>query len=91
MVESNHGLTMTQRVPGLLVARHVLWRIAMLCTVVGLVLVAVGVTVGTLSTNPDPNLWIGYIGAVLFYVGVACWIAYAIVRMVGRERLGAQS
>lgn len=76
----------TQRAPGLLVARRVLWRIAMLCTIVGLsVVVATSLIPGGTEFNGFQA--VAVIAAAVVYIGVAVWIAYAIVRMVGRERL----
>lgn len=81
----------TNRTPGLLVARRVLWKIAMLCTVVGLVAVAGSVVADAVTDRGNPVKFIGFIGAGLVWIAVALWIAYSVVRMVGRERLGEAS
>lgn len=76
---------MTERTPGLLVARHVLWRIALTCTVASLAVIA------TTSLIPGVSIANGYrfvyvLVGIILYAGIACWIAYGVVRMIGTYR-----
>ncbi len=81
---------MSDQTPGLLVARRVLFKIALWCTVLSVATIAITSLIpGTATTNGFEFVTI--LMAIVFYIGVACWIAYAVVRMVGRERLGARS
>lgn len=76
------------KMPGLLVARYVLWKIGMFCLVIGLAIVATVVTIVPALTGARSDMdWIGFIGAGLVWVSVPVWLAYMVVRMVGRYRL----
>ena len=77
---------MSEPMPGLLVARHVLWRIAMLCTVVSVVVVVITSLIpgATLSATFG---FAAVLTGIFLYTGIACWIAYAVVRLVATYRL----
>ena len=58
----------------------------MLCTIVSVAAVVITSLIPGTSMS-DGFKFVTILMGIVFYIGVACWIAYAVVRMVGRERL----